>query len=335
MAKDPKKKKSRTARIIVSSPVTTSVISVSTPVSVPISVAATVQEVVSTSQAYVHTEAFMHSPDFVNVATFMPSFMDATTVTTSFQAASTSRVDSLFAGLDDLDLNFSLDYDDSELRLRISILSQEFDKYRKQKEKAETKQPSSSSQSDMEVMKSHIVQLQKWREEDVLEKKLMNHRITSLELLTEKQNAEIAELKKENQMLKQKVNDIQVKDSQAEATGASADPIYVNIDDEEEEEKVDYENSNVHERPSFNAFHDDDEDEDGDLTGVGSSSGLNSIIGAIVIYKPSGISFGFNPISSVSSDKVKDNEDVDIEGLTELEYPKQVIDSSLLTFADL
>ncbi|KAD6118823.1 hypothetical protein E3N88_10094 [Mikania micrantha] len=70
-----------------------------------------------------------------------------------------------------------------------------------------------------------------------------------------------------------------------------------------------------------------EKDDDGDMTGVGSSRRLNSIT--------SGISFDATPISSVSSDKVKDNEEAEIEDLTELEYPKQVVDGSLPTFMKL
>ncbi|KAD5960508.1 hypothetical protein E3N88_11980 [Mikania micrantha] len=312
MAKMPKKKKTKTPRIIVSSPVSVSSTPASIHVSEPVSVATTVQEAVSTSPVHMSSDSFFQSHDFVNVATFVPSFMDATTVTTTFQATSTSRGESLFEGLDDLDLKFSLDYDDSEIRRRISILSQEFDKYRKQKEKA------------------YAEQTIFFRDEDIIEKKLMNEKITSLEKLIVKQSADIDDLKKENKDLKQKIDGLQVKDTQAEAT--SADPVFVNLDDEEEEEKVDYEESDVDEHPSFNAYHGDDEDDDGDMTGVGSSSVLNSISGAIVIYKPYGISFDVTPISS---DKAKDIEDVDIEDLTDLKYPKESVDCSLPTFMDL
>ncbi|KAD2805365.1 hypothetical protein E3N88_38742 [Mikania micrantha] len=158
MAKMPKKKKTKTPRIIVSSPVVISSTPAFIHVSEPVSVATKVQEVASTSPVHMSSNSFFQSPKFVNVATFVPSFMDATTMTTTFQATSTSRGESLFEGLDDLDLNFSLDYDDSEIRRRISILSQEFDKYRKQKEKADAEQPSSSGPSDIDVMKGHISQ---------------------------------------------------------------------------------------------------------------------------------------------------------------------------------
>ncbi|KAD3639961.1 hypothetical protein E3N88_29184 [Mikania micrantha] len=122
MANVPRKKKTKSPRIIVSSPVVTS--------SVPVSV--------TTSSIPVSVKTTMPSSSFhilVCVAPFVAPFAKATTVTTSFPETSASRVDMMFEGLDDLDLNFSLYYDDSELRRRISLLSQEFDKYKKQKEK--------------------------------------------------------------------------------------------------------------------------------------------------------------------------------------------------------
>ncbi|KAL8240210.1 hypothetical protein R6Q59_013565 [Mikania micrantha] len=218
MAKVPKKKKTRTPRIIVSSPVAVSTSPVFISLSTPVTVASTVQEEASSSHVHVHTDSFVQTPEFVNVATFVPSFMDATT--------------------------------------------------------------------------------------------------------------------KENQDLKKKIDNIQVKDNQAEVTSATSEHVYGNIDDEEEDEKVDYEYSDVDEHPSFNA-HFDDEDDDGDVTGVGSSGGLNSRTGAIVIYDPSKISFDATPISIVSSDKAKDCKDVDIEDLTDMEYPKKIVDYSLPTFVDL
>ncbi|KAD3336615.1 hypothetical protein E3N88_32134 [Mikania micrantha] len=104
MANVPRRKKTRTPRIIVSSLVITS----SAPVSVSnsyvlVSILVSSSDVtVSTSSVHVYVEASMPSSSGyipVNVAPFMASFVEATTVTTSFQEASTSRVDAMFEGL--------------------------------------------------------------------------------------------------------------------------------------------------------------------------------------------------------------------------------------------
>ncbi|KAL8237728.1 hypothetical protein R6Q59_018809 [Mikania micrantha] len=161
MAKGPPKKKAKSPKIIVSSSAVTSIASSSIPVvtsspatTVPIfSSHTTIPVSVSTVSG-----GFGQAPEYVNVASFVPSFMETTTVTTSFQEtsfhqASTSRDDSLFESLDDLgDLNFTVDYDDTELRRRISMRSKEFNLYKMEKEKAKTDQPSSSGTIELDEM---------------------------------------------------------------------------------------------------------------------------------------------------------------------------------------
>ena len=103
----------------------------------------------------------------MNVASFILSFMDSTTVSTSlpetsFHSASIPRDESLFEGLDNLgDLNFTVDYDDTELRRRISMLAKEFDLYKMEKDKAKAYQSSSSGTNEIDEMKAQIAQLMK------------------------------------------------------------------------------------------------------------------------------------------------------------------------------
>ncbi|KAL8242082.1 hypothetical protein R6Q59_012384 [Mikania micrantha] len=137
----------------------------------------------------------------------------------------------------------------------------------------------------------------------------MNDRIVSLERFAKEQNNKIVDLEKVNQMLQQRKNEIQDKAFTVVHTetqvadnervhvseGTDVDPVYVNIEDEDDEEKVDYEDSDFDEYPGLGAFNDDD----GDVAGIGGSSGLNSITGAIVVYGSSEISLNVNPVSSV------------------------------------
>ncbi|KAD4585787.1 hypothetical protein E3N88_23388 [Mikania micrantha] len=291
------KKKTKTDKTTVSSSVmTTSAFVSDSPVitSVPVTI--------------IHVST-VQTPEFVQVASFTPSFVEATIVSTSVPETSIPQDsiprDDLFSGLDDLgDINFTVNYDDTDLKRRLSMLSKEFEEYKKNK--------SSSSSSEMNELKTQMDLMLKWKEEVVAEKKVMKEKISELEFLVKLQYEDIVDLKNENTDLRFKIKELESKMSKTEASSSRIEKIVVDVE-EEEEEKVKKMEKTVD-------------------RGAG---GLNAITGAIIVYTPPKLPTDAVPVSSVASDRAKDCMTVEFEDLDLIEYPKGILDYSLPTFLDL
>ncbi|KAD3640513.1 hypothetical protein E3N88_29736 [Mikania micrantha] len=305
---------------------------------------------VSVTTTHVST---VQTPEFVHVASFSPLFVETTTVSTSLPKTSIPQdsipKDDLFSGLDDLgDINFTVNYDDTDLKRRLSMLSKEFEEYKKEKGKLVADKPSSSS-SGLNELKTQMDLMMKWKEEEVAEKKVMKDKISELEFLVKLQFEDIIDLKNEKTDLRFKIKELESKVIKSEASSSKVDQVIVDIDaeeekvvkdekveEEEDEEEVDYGDTDVDEHPDDFDYHGDDETGGDGASGVDSGAGgLNAITGAIIVYTPPKISTDAVPVSSVASDRAKDCMTVEFEDLDLIEYPKEILDYSLPTFLDL
>ncbi|KAD4180452.1 hypothetical protein E3N88_29043 [Mikania micrantha] len=296
------RKKAKTDKTTVSSPMM--------PTSVSVSVSPVITSSVSVSTIHAST---VQTPEFVHVASFTTSFVEATT----------------------------------KIKRRLSALSKEFEEYKQEKEREVAEKPSSST-SGLNELKAQMDLMMKWKEEEIVEKTKMNKEISDLKFFIKLQSEDIVDLKNENTDLRFKIKELEEKISKTDASASSSkvEKVVVDIDkddeekieeekEEEEEEALDYGDTDVDEHPNDSDYSGDD-GADGGAGGVaGGNGGLNAVTGAIVVYSPSKLATDVVPLTSVSYDRARDCTEVEFEDLDAIEHPMAILDYSLPTFLDL